>query len=346
MDAFYASIEQRDNPALRGLPVAVGGNAERGVIAAASYEARKFGVKSAMSSVKAARICPNLIFVKPNFEKYSAASKEIRRIFHRYTEDVEPLALDEAFLDVSNHPMQSATYIAKSIKNEIYENLSLVASAGVSYNKFLAKMASDQDKPDGLFVISPEEGADFVAQLSVDRFFGVGKVTAEKMKELGIYYGRDLLKFSVQELSTYFGKAGAFFYSIARGIDERPVKAQRERKSIGAERTLNEDILEVHEIEEQLLKVVDALWKRYEKSNKKGLTLSIKLKFSDFTQITRAQTLNTFIDTKKQIWDLSLKLIENNYDRKMPLRLLGVSISNFQDEEDLPKKEDVQLKLL
>lgn len=346
MDAFYASIEQRDNPALSDMPVAVGGNAERGVIAAASYEARKFGVKSAMSSVKAARICPNLIFVKPNFEKYNAASKEIRRIFHRYTDDVEPLALDEAFLDVSNHPMQSATFIAKSIKNEIYENLGLIASAGVSYNKFLAKMASDQDKPDGLFVISPEEGADFVAQLSVDRFFGVGKVTEEKMKELGIYHGRDLLKFSVQELSTYFGKAGAFFYSIARGIDERPVKAQRERKSIGAERTLSEDILEVHEIEEQLLKVVDALWKRYEKSAKKGLTLSIKLKFSDFTQITRAQTLNSFIDAKEQIWELSLKLIQNNYDRKMPLRLLGVSISNFQDEEDLPKKEDVQLKLL
>lgn len=346
MDAFYASIEQRDNPALRGKPVAVGGNSERGVIAAASYEARQFGVKSAMSSVKAARMCPDLIFVKPNFEKYTLASKEIRRIFHSYTNDVEPLALDEAFLDVTKHPMQSATFIAKSIKNDIFESLSLVASAGVSYNKFLAKMASDQDKPDGLYVISPEEGADFVAQLSVDRFFGVGKVTAEKMKELGIYHGRDLLKYSVQELSTYFGKAGSFFYSIARGIDNRPVKAQRERKSIGAERTLNENILEVHQIEEQLSKVVEALWKRYEQSKKKGITLSIKLKFSDFTQITRAQTMQRFIESKEQIWELSINLIRNNYDRKMPLRLLGVSISNFHAEENLPNSEDMQLKLL
>ncbi|WP_090245419.1 DNA polymerase IV [Lishizhenia tianjinensis] len=346
MDAFYASIEQRDNPDLKGKPVAVGGNAERGVIAAASYEARKFGVKSAMSSMKAARICPDLIFVPPHFDKYKAASQEIRSIFQRYTDLIEPLALDEAFLDVTDHPMQSATFIAKAIKNDIYESLGLVASAGVSYNKFLAKIASDQDKPDGLFVIAPEEGADFVAQLSVDKFFGVGKVTAQKMKELGIYFGRDLLKFSEQELSTYFGKAGHFFYQIARGIDHRPVKAHRERKSIGAERTLSENILERDEIEFQLKKVVDALWKRYEKAEKKGYTLSIKLKFSDFTQLTRAFTGNKVIQTKAEIWNLSLQLIVENYDRKMPLRLLGVAISNFTDEGDERKEEFVQLSLL
>lgn len=346
MDAFYASVEQRDNPDLRGKPIAVGGNAERGVIAAASYEARKFGVKSAMSSAKAKQICPDLIFVRPDFEKYKAVSNEIRLIFQQYTSIIEPLALDEAFLDVTNHPMQSATFIAKAIKNDIYERLQLVASAGVSYNKFLAKIASDQDKPDGLFVIAPDEGRAFVEDLQVSKFFGVGKVTAEKMKELGIHKGNDLLKFSEQELSTYFGKAGAFFYNIVRGIDNRPVKPHRERKSIGAERTLSENILEREEIELQLKKVVDALWKRYEPSRKKAYTLSIKLKFSDFKQLTRAFTQEKAFISKSEIWNLSLQLILDNYDRKMPLRLLGVAMSNFQDEKEDKGPEEIQLSLL
>ena len=221
MDAFYASVEQLDNPELKGLPVAVGGSAERGVIAAASYEARKFGVKSAMSSKIAAKMCPNLIFVRPNFKRYKEVSKHIHEIFHRYTDVIEPLALDEAYLDVTENKigMPSATFIAQSIKTDIYNELNLVASAGVSYNKFLAKLASDQDKPNGLFVIQPGEGEDYMDQLPIERFFGVGKVTADKMRQMGIFKGKDLKQYSQEDLVKYFGKSGTFLYHVCRGVD-------------------------------------------------------------------------------------------------------------------------------
>lgn len=349
MDAFYASVEQRNNPELRGKPVAVGGSEERGVIAAASYEARKFGVKSAMTGKRAKQLCPSIVFVKPNFEVYKKVSIEIKQIFSRYTAIIEPLSLDEAFLDVTFSSETSATYIANAIKNDIKNELSLIASAGVSYNKFLSKIASDMDKPDGLFVITPEQGADFIKALPVKKFFGVGKVTAEKMKELGIIYGKDLLRFSLQELITYFGKSGTFFYSIARGIDLRPVKANKERKSIGAERTFTENSTNVEFLKIELEKVVEILWKRYKASDKEGKTVSLKIKFSDFTQITRAKTLENTLNEKSRLFSILSKLLEENYTKELPVRLIGASLSGFiQKSESSFKGSDKpnQLTLL
>ncbi|WP_205679258.1 DNA polymerase IV [Brumimicrobium aurantiacum] len=335
MDAFYASVEQRDNPDLRGKPIAVGGLGGRGVIAAASYEARKFGVRSAMPSRVALRKCPTLLFVKPTFEKYKAVSNEINAIFHRYTSIVEPLSLDEAFLDVtySKYEMQSATLIAQEIKNDIRNELSLIASAGVSYNKFLAKIASDQDKPDGLFVIPPEEGPTFIKQLPIEDFFGVGKVTAEKMKANNIFVGEDLLAYSKIELQQMFGKTGSFLYGIARGIDHRKVKATRIRKSVGAEQTFSENINDEISINEKFTQVFEKWWERYENHKLKGRTVTLKIRNFEFETITRSITETEYITNKSDVRQKLTDLMRESIVAGVPIRLIGVSISGFEIEE-------------
>lgn len=335
MDAFFASVEQLDNPELRGKPVAVGGNAERGVIAAASYEARKFGVKSAMSSKIAAKKCPKLIFVKPRFERYKEISNAIHEIFSRYTDEIEPLSLDEAFLDVTFNKidLKSATFIAQAIKNDIKNELNLIASAGVSYNKFLAKMASDQDKPDGLFIIRPKEGIDFINTLPIERFHGVGKVTALKMNELGITNGKELRKLSAEFLMEHFGKTGIYFYNIARGIDDRKVESVRERKSIAVENTFETDIFDSTKFRAQAENILDKLWLRYQKFGQSGKTLSIKLKFNDFTQITRSNTKNNRFIDKDSLEEVGKLLIEQVLPLPKPIRLIGFQISGFQQEQ-------------
>lgn len=340
MDAFYASVEQLDHPELKGKPVAVGGNAERGVIAAASYEARKFGVKSAMSSKLAAKLCPDLIFVRPNFQRYKEISKQIHQIFHRYTDLIEPLALDEAYLDVTENKigLRSATFIAQSIKTDILSELKLVASAGVSYNKFLAKLASDQDKPNGLYVIKPEDANQYIATLPIERFFGVGKVLADKIHELQIFRGKDLLAYSEEQLYQYFGKMGVYLYSICRGIDNRPVVANRERKSLGAENTFHTDIFDNTNFKNFAQNCIDTLWKRYQSYTKQGRTLTIKVKYNDFTQITRSHTELKELKTKKQIEHIANQLIELILPLDKPVRLIGFQISGFQEE-----RGDVQL---
>ena len=341
MDAFYASVEQLDNPELKGLPVAVGGSAERGVIAAASYEARKFGVKSAMSSKIAAKMCPNLIFVRPNFKRYKEVSKHIHEIFHRYTDVIEPLALDEAYLDVTENKigMPSATFIAQSIKTDIYNELNLVASAGVSYNKFLAKLASDQDKPNGLFVIQPGEGEDYMDQLPIERFFGVGKVTADKMRQMGIFKGKDLKQYSQEDLVKYFGKSGTFLYHVCRGVDERSVKNDRERKSLAAELTFSKDIFDTNSFRTVSNSILEETWKRYENQSRKGRSLSLKVKYSDFSQITRSSTSSKEILSFSQLEKMAQNLIENVLPLEKPVRLIGFQVSGFTDGNFLKQIE-------
>lgn len=335
MDAFYASVEQRDNPELRGQPLAVGGTGGRGVIAAASYEARKFGVRSAMPSRVALRKCPTLLFVKPEFEKYKAVSKEINAIFERYTSVIEPLSLDEAFLDVtySKYELQSATLIAQQIKNDIRNELDLIASAGVSYNKFLAKIASDQDKPDGLFVITPDEGAAFMEELPIEDFFGVGKVTAEKMKANKIFKGVDLLPYSRWELQQLFGKTGGFLFDIARGIDDRPVQSERVRKSVGAEMTFSEDVSDENSINEKFSQVFDKWWQRYESHDRKGRSVTLKIRNYEFETITRSITEPDYVLDKVEIRKKLDQLLHEAIVPGVPLRLIGVSISGFEMEE-------------
>lgn len=344
MDAFFASVEQLDNPELRGKPVAVGGNSERGVIAAASYEARKFGVKSAMSSKIAAQKCPSLIFVRPRFERYKEVSTQIHEIFSRYTDIIEPLSLDEAFLDVTENKirLKSATFIAKAIKNDIKNELNLIASAGVSYNKFLAKMASDEDKPDGLFVIKQEDALSYIDRLPIEKFFGVGKVTAEKMREFGIINGKELRRFNEDILIKHFGKAGSFFYKIARGIDLREVQPDRERKSIAVENTFSTDITTETELRVEARKIVSQLWKRSNKSGYLGRSLSIKLKFFDFTQITRSLTLETFLDSEEILFIQSEFLINQVLPLQKPVRLIGFQLSQFVQ---IRTNENTQTKL-
>lgn len=342
MDAFYASVEQLDNSKLKGKPLAVGGSADRGVIAAASYEARKFGVKSAMSSKMAARMCPSLIFVKPNFVRYKEVSLKIHEIFKRYSDIIEPLALDEAFIDVTKNKLDlnSATFIAQSIKNDIFNELNLTASAGVSYNKFLAKMASDEDKPNGLFTIQPHEGKGYVEQLQIERFFGVGKVTAEKMHQLGIFYGRDLLKYTQSQLTDLFGKGGLFLYEIARGNDNREVIVDRERKSIASERTFEKDIFDSVTFINTAEKIALETWNRYQGYEKEGRSVSIKIKFNDFSQITRSTTIPKSIDHLELFTDLTNKLIQQVLPLIKPVRLIGFQLSSFNGEN-----EDRQLEI-
>jgi DNA polymerase IV len=335
MDAFFASVEQLDNPALRGKPVAVGGSGERSVVAAASYEARKFGVRSAMPSVIAKRLCPDLIFVKHNFSRYTEVSANIHEIFREYTDLIEPLSIDEAFLDVTKDKknLGSATVIAGKIRDEIKARTGLTASAGISVNKFLAKIASDINKPDGMFVIRPEEAEKFIEELAVEKFYGIGKVTAEKMHKLGIHKGTDLKKWDLVALVRNFGKPGVFFYEIVRGIDERPLEPDQERKSVGTELTYEKDLTTRFEVIAELYKLEQELMERLEHSETSGRTITMKVKFSDFRQITRSKTLQNYIrdfDTLHREVSGIRKSLKLEGSR---IRLLGLSISNLETED-------------
>lgn len=335
MDAFYASVEQLDNPSLKGKPVAVGGSSERGVVAAASYEARKFGVCSALSSKVAKRKCPDLIFVKPRFSRYKEISSQIRNIFFEYTDLVEPLSLDEAYLDVTyvKKGKPSATLIAKEIKQRILSEIKLTASAGVSYNKFLAKVASDVNKPNGLFVVTPAQAQDFIDNLEVRKFFGIGKVTAEKLNQMGIWLGRDLKKLERLELVHLFGKAGNYYYDICRGEDHRPVQPSRERKSVGAEQTFSTDLFYENDLEREMLEIADILWERITRSLVKAKTLTLKYKYADFEQHTRSFTISTYFSSKEQLITESRNLLKSGGGFSKGIRLLGLTVSNFVMEE-------------
>ncbi|WP_299563724.1 DNA polymerase IV [Enterovirga sp.] len=341
MDAFYASVEQRDDPSLRGLPVAVGGSRERGVVAAASYEARRFGIRSAMPSVTARRRCPDLVFVKPRFEVYKAVSAEIRAVFTSYTDLVEPLSLDEAYLDVTANRtgLPSATHIAQEIRARIREICGLTASAGVSYNKFLAKLASDHRKPDGLFVITPAMGPAFVEDLAVGRFHGIGPATSAKMNRLGIFTGRDLRDRSLAELQGHFGKAGPFYHSIARGIDQRPVRPERVRKSIGAETTFAADLTEIGPMGEALAPLADKVWRASEATGLRGRTVTLKVKYADFTLVTRARSAPDAVRDRAALERISLDLLAGLFPLVRPVRLLGVTLSGLEEAAAEPRRQ-------
>ncbi len=334
MDAFYASVEQRDNPELRGKPLAVGGAAARGVVAAASYEARKYGVRSAMPSVTAARKCPELIFVKPRFEVYRAVSQQIREIFAEYTPLIEPLSLDEAYLDVTENlkGMPIATEIALEIRSRIKVVTGLNASAGISYNKFFAKMASDLNKPNGQAVITPKNGPAFVEGLAVKKFHGVGPATAEKMHRLGIETGADLKAQSLQFLSQNFGKSGPYFYGIARGIDDRQVRPDRIRKSVGAEDTFTQDIDDLDLATSELKPLVDKVWSYCDSKGISGKTVTVKIKYSDFTQATRSRTGALPFPNSQDILEAASSLLATVYPFKRSVRLLGVTLSSLIHE--------------
>lgn len=346
MDAFYASVEQLDNPELQGKPIAVGGSEERGVVAAASYEARKFGVKSAMSSIIAKRNCPELIFVRPRFDRYREISNRIREIFFEYTGLVEPLSLDEAYLDVTEnkkgHP--SATLIAREIRAMIKEKTGLNASAGISINKFIAKVASDVNKPNGQKTVPPEEVEEFLEKLDIRKFYGVGKVTAEKMYQLGIFKGAHLKLKSEEYLTEHFGKSGSYYFNVVRGIHHSEVKPNRIRKSLGAERTFDENISSEIFMLERLENIAGEIERRLKKSKVAGKTVTLKIKYSDFSLHTRSKTLPWFISSKDLVLESARELL---YQEKMKdsVRLLGISLSNLNTEEHERKKEiDIQLK--
>ncbi len=331
MDAFYASVEQRDHPQYQGKPLAVGGSRERGVVAAASYEARQFGVYSAMSSRLAYQKCPHIIFVRPRFDVYKAVSQQIREIFHEYTDLVEPLSLDEAYLDVTQNKvgMPSATIIAREIKQKIFDTTQLTASAGISVNKFLAKVASDLDKPNGLTLISPEEAADFVAKLPIKKFHGIGKVTAKKMQQLGIYTGADLRRWDKTKLVRQFGKVGNYYFNIAQGIDQRRVNPHRIRKSVSTESTFDHDLANLEEMEAALHQLAEELMRRMEKTKSVGQTITLKVKYDNFQQITRSKTLAYPINTLDLVVRLSQELIRGCDFSEHKVRLLGLGISNL-----------------
>jgi DNA polymerase-4 len=337
MDAFYASVAELDNPELRGKAIAVGGSEERGVVSAASYEARKFGVKSAMSSFLAKQKCPHLIFVKSDFERYKELSLKIRAIFYEYTDLVEPLSLDEAYLDVTENKKgnPSANDIAREIRARIYKETGLRASAGISINKFIAKVASDINKPNGQKTIHPEEVLQFLEALPVNKFYGVGKVTASKMYNLGIFKGKDIKKKPLEELLKSFGKSGTHYYNIVRGIHNSAVKPNRIRKSIAAERTFSENLSSEIFMIERLDKIADELEKRMKKTDTKGKTITLKIKYSDFTQQTRSKTKTNFMQTKKEFFPVVKELL---YQDKLvnSVRLLGVSFGNLNTEEIVP----------
>jgi DNA polymerase-4 len=335
MDAFYASVEQRDNPALRGKPVAVGGERMRGVVATASYEARKFGIHSAMPSITAKHKCPDLIFVKPRFDAYKAVSRQIREIFARYTPLIEPLSLDEAYLDVTENlrEIATATAIAEEIRAAIKAETGLTASAGVSYNKFLAKIASDYRKPDGLFVITPKMGPAFVAALPVRKFFGIGPATAAKMKALGIETGRDLAARTQSFLEQHFGKAGPFYYGIARGIDLRPVRPNRVRKSIGAETTFTADLFTPEDARTALASIVAKVWGHCQALDARGRTVTLKVKYADFQQITRSYTGFSPVVSAVELERSSQALLAPLFPLMKGIRLLGVTVSSLGEDE-------------
>ena len=335
MDAFFASVEQRDNPELRGKPIAVGGSRERGVVAAASYEARTFGVRSAMPSATAKRKCPTLIFVKPRFDVYRAVSLQIRAIFAAYTPIIEPLSLDEAYLDVTDNlkGIASATQIAETIRTKIRTESGLTASAGVSYNKFLAKLASDHRKPDGLFVITPKMGPAFVENLPVEKFHGIGPATAAKLHRLGIKTGFDLREQTLAFLQQHFGKPGPYYYWIARGVDERPVQPDRIRKSLGAENTFAQDLHEFAPMRDALEPIIAKVWQHCQATGIRGRTLTLKVKFADFRQITRSRSVDDAIDSLTDLERLSLGLLEPLLPTRKGVRLLGISLSSLTDAQ-------------
>jgi DNA polymerase IV len=350
MDAYYASIEQRDNAAYRGKPIAVGGSPQGrgGVVATASYEARKFGVRSAMPSKRAAQLCPDLIFVKPRFDVYKDVSNHIREIFRRYTDLIEPLSLDEAYLDVTTDKLGigSAIDIAKLIRQSIYEELSLTASAGVSINKFVAKIASDLNKPDGLTFIGPSSIESFMETLPVEKFFGVGKVTAEKMKKMGLFTGADLKKLSEERLVHHFGKSGKFFFKIVRGLDDRPVQPSRETKSVGAEDTFPIDLSSTDDLFPELEKIANTVFTRLKKHRLKGRTITVKIKYHDFKNITRSQSFADPTDDFDTIFETAKQLLTATFPETKRIRLLGISLSNFGETQQFEKSDDDQTSQL
>ena len=331
MDAFFASVEQRDEPALRGKPVAVGYAATRGVVAAASYEARKFGVRSALPSVTALRRCPELIFVPPRFDVYKAVSRQIHAIFADYTDLIQPLSLDEAYLDVTanRRGIETAWKTAREIRARILAETGLTASAGISYNKFLAKLASDQRKPNGQFAVTPDMGAAWVEQLPVSRFHGVGPVTARKMARLGIETGADLRDKSLAFLQQHFGSSAEWYYGIARGIDDRPVNPDRERKSVGSETTFDSDLFDDAEIETGVLAQADNVWIWCEKAQAFGRTVTVKVKYGDFQNVTRSRTQPALVTSHAALRAVSLALIRTVLPTEKGIRLVGVTLSNF-----------------
>ncbi|WP_035669257.1 DNA polymerase IV [Flavobacterium sp. 83] len=343
MDAFYASVEQMDNPALRGKPIAVGGSENRGVVAAASYEARKFGVRSAISGVMAKKNCPELIFVRPRFDRYKEISTKIHKIFHEYTDLVEPLSLDEAYLDVTNNKKgnPSATLLAQEIRQRIFNEVGLTASAGISVNKFVAKIASDYNKPNGQKTVNPNEVISFLEELPIRKFYGVGKVTTEKMYQLGIFTGVELKSKTLEFLEKHFGKSGSFYYHVVRGIHNSEVKSNRITKSVAAEHTFDVNLSSEIYMLEQLETIAGALERRLKKYNVAGKTITLKIKYSDFTQQTRSKTLPYFISDKALIVEVVKELL---YQERMKdsVRLLGISLSNLNTEEK--KFVVVQLK--
>ncbi len=350
MDAFFASVEQRDNPQYRGLPLVVGGlpQGRGGVVAAASYEARKYGIRSAMPSKRAVQLCPDVIFVRPRFPAYKEVSGHIREIFHRYTDLIEPLSLDEAYLDVTEDKqgIGSAIEIARQIKAAIKAELNLTASAGISINKFVAKIASDMNKPDGLTFISPAQIEEFMENLPVSKFYGVGKVTADKMRSHNWHTGADLKKLSEEELTRYFGKAGRFYYHIVRGIDDRPVVSDRETKSLAAEDTFEFDLTLVEDMNRELDRLAETVCRRLKNYELKGRTITLKIKYADFRQITRSLSFPYFIDDFETISGTAKQLLASTDLEKVKIRLLGISLSNFRDQAPKePKGASVQLSL-
>lgn len=343
MDAFYASVEQMDNPALRGKPVAVGGSENRGVVSAASYEARKFGVRSAISGVLAKKYCPEIIFVRPRFDRYKEISSKIHKIFHDYTDLVEPLSLDEAYLDVTQNKKgnPSASLLAQEIRLRILNEVGLTASAGISVNKFVAKIASDVNKPNGQKTVNPDEILTFLEELPIRKFYGVGKVTTEKMYQLGIFTGADLKSKTIEFLEKHFGKSGAFYYKVVRGIHNSEVKAHRITKSVAAEHTFDVNLSSEIFMLEQLDRIAASLEKRLKRHKISGKTVTLKIKYSDFTQQTRSKTIPYFISDKSLILEIVEELL---YQERMKdsVRLLGISLSNLNTEEK--KAVVVQLK--
>lgn len=347
MDAFYASVEQRDFPEYRGKPLVVGGKPDsRGVVATASYEARQYGIRSAMSCSKAYQLCPTAIFVYPRFDAYSSVSKSIREIFSRYTDSIEPLSLDEAYLDVTEDKLGigSAIDIAKSIKDAIKNELNLTASAGISINKFVAKVASDMNKPDGLTFIGPSKIKSFMEKLPVEKFFGVGKVTAARMKAMQIITGADLKKLTEQQLIAQFGKSGKFYYKVVRGIDERPVQSHRASKSVGAEDTLSEDTNEDSVMHSLLQQISTTVANRLDKNQLKGKTITLKIKFEDFRQITRSRSFSNPIYKANDIYLEAIKLLEEADIGFLKVRLLGITLSRFYDDVVIDKPQSNQLE--
>ena len=336
MDAFYASVEQRDHPELRGKPIAVGHAERRGVVSAASYEARRYGVRSAMSSLKAKQLCPHIVFVPGRMVIYKEVSAQIHSIFQEYTDLIEPLSLDEAFLDVTHNKkgIELAVDIAKEIKTRIREELNLVASAGISYNKFLAKVASDYRKPDGLCTIHPDQALGFISKLPIEAFWGVGKITAQKMHALGIHQGKDLQQCTLEMLTRLFGKAGHIYYDFARGIDLRPVEAERIRKSVGCEHTLDRDITASSSVIIELYHVATELIGRLKRSGFRGNTLTLKIKFYDFKQITRSITQEKELNEMKDILPLAKQLLKEVDYSIRPIRLIGLTVSHPKEEHE------------